>query len=70
MAVLRELAAEAGCTKQALSKALMDWRRELKLALNLGKRAYASESHRQAQYASVKAGTHYTSARKRRDTKS
>jgi hypothetical protein len=66
---LRELAEEAGCTKQALSKALMDWRRELQVGLNLGKRAYTSESYRQAQYRSVQAGTHYTSAQKRASSK-
>jgi hypothetical protein len=67
---LRELAEASGCTKQALSKALMDWRPELKVGLNLGKRAYTSENYRQAQYRSIQAGTHYTSARKRRDSKS
>jgi len=38
----------------------MDFRREPKLGLNLGKRAGSSESYRQAQYRSVEAGTHYS----------
>lgn len=43
----------------------MNFRRELKLGLNLGKRAYTSESYRQEQYRSVEAGTHYTSSKRR-----
>jgi hypothetical protein len=66
---LRELAEASGCTKQALSEALMDWRRELNLGLNLGKRAYTSESYRQAQDRAFAAGNHASQVLKRRNGK-
>jgi hypothetical protein len=67
---LRELGEACGCTKQALSRALMKWRLEVAVDLNLGKRAGSSESYRRAAYRSVEAGRHFTSARKRNGSES
>jgi len=66
---LRELAEACGVTKQNLSKILMDYRRSLSLGLNLGKRAYSSDSYRAAALRSVDEGRHFTSSRKRANSK-
>jgi hypothetical protein len=63
---LAEIAREAGCTRAALSKFLMDFRRAVGIHLTAGKRSGASESYRQAQRDCIAAKTHSSFTRKDR----
>ena len=61
---LAEIAREAGCTRQALSKALLELRDECGIHLTIGKRSYARESFKKAQLAAVEAGVHASVTRR------
>ncbi len=55
---LAEIAREAGCTRAALSKALMDFRDDCGIQLSGGKRSEARASYRQTQIEALEAGRH------------
>lgn len=65
---LAELAKAAGCTKQNLSKALVDFRHYLKVHIGLGKLESTSATYAQSQHDSVAAGRH-VSCQKRKTTR-
>jgi hypothetical protein len=64
---LSEIATNAGVTRAALSKALMNFRDDAAIKLGIGKRSGYRETCRKVQQAAVKAGVH--SSFKRKDSK-
>ena len=62
---LEEIAMEAGCTRAALSKSLLQVRDQLGMHWTMGKRSFVRESCRRGQLASVDLGTHASCQRKR-----
>jgi hypothetical protein len=66
---LAEIATASGCTKQALSKSLMELRDSAGISLTCGKRSTSRETYREAQLAAFRAGEHSAHARKDRRTR-
>ncbi len=63
---LSQIAEEAGVTKQAVSKALVELRDECGFLISAGKSQTARESYQKAQFAAVDAGCHSSDTRAKR----
>jgi len=62
---LEDIATEAGCSRAALSKSLLQVRDQLGMHWKMGKRSFVRENCRRGQLASVDLGTHASCQRKR-----